>query len=51
MEIDKGSNQTSDIQPHWMAEHAHLKNEFMVVKKNQSLMRWLKYCAMQVKAQ
>ena len=28
MEVDEGSDQTSDIQPHWMAAYARLKNEF-----------------------
>ena len=28
MDVDKGSNQISDIQAHWMAAHAHLNNEF-----------------------
>ena len=28
MEVDEGSNQKSDISPHWMAVRAHLKNEF-----------------------
>ena len=29
MEVDKGSNQKSDIKPHWMAAHGRLKNEVM----------------------
>ena len=41
MEIDEGSNQNSDVQPHWMAVHACLKNEFMEDKKCHKLMSWL----------
>ena len=43
MEVDKGSDQKSDIQPHWMAGHARLKNEFTEDEKCHNLMRWLKY--------
>ena len=28
MEVDEGSDQKSDILPHWMAAHVRLKNEF-----------------------
>ena len=42
MKVDEGSNQKSDIQPHWMAAHAHLKNECMGDKKCHNLMSWLK---------
>ena len=41
MEVDEGSNQRSDIQPHWMAAHLHLKNEFMEDKKYHNYMSWL----------
>ena len=27
MEVDEGSDQESDIKPHWMAVHARLQNE------------------------
>ena len=43
MEVDKGSDQKSDIQPHWMAAHARLKNEFTENEKCHYLMTWLKY--------
>ena len=33
MEVDEGSNQKSDILPHWMAAHARLKNELTEDKK------------------
>ena len=36
--------QKSDIKPHWMAAHAHLKNEFMEDKKYHNLMTWLICC-------
>ena len=42
MEVDNGSNQKSDISPHWMAAHVHLKNEFTEDGKYQSRMSWLK---------
>ena len=38
MEVDKGSDQKSDIYPHWMAGHAHLKNEFTETKS--ALISW-----------
>ena len=41
MEVDEGSNQNSDIQPHWMAAHACLKNEFMEDEWYHNLMSWL----------
>ena len=37
MEVDKGSDQKSDILPHWMAAHACLKNEFTEDEKYHSL--------------
>ena len=43
MKVDKGSDQKADIQPHWMAVHAYLKNEFTEDKKCQNLMSWLIY--------
>ena len=43
MEVDEGSDQKSKIYPHWMAAHAHLKNEFMEDEKCHNLMSWLKY--------
>ena len=43
MEEDEGSGQKSGIQPHRMAAHACLKNEFMETKKCHNLMRWLRY--------
>ena len=45
MEADEGSDQKSDIQPHCMAGHAHLKNEFMEDVKNHNLMTWL-FCSL-----
>ena len=42
MEVDEGSDQKSDIQPHWMAVHARLKNEFTEDEKCHNLKRWLK---------
>ena len=42
MEVDEGFHQKSDIQLHWMAGHACLKNEG---RKYHNLMRWLKYCS------
>ena len=41
MEVDEGTNQKSDIYPHWMAVHARLKNEFTEDKKYHNLVRWL----------
>ena len=41
MEVDEGSNQSSDIYPHWMATHAHLKNDFTEDHKYHNLMTWL----------
>ena len=38
MEIDDGSNQKSDIKPHWMAAHEHLKNAFTEDEKCHNLM-------------
>ena len=43
MEVVEGSDQKSDIWPHWMAAHARLKNEFMEDEKCHNLMRWLNY--------
>ena len=43
MEADKGSDQKSDIYPHWMAVPAHLKNEFTEEEKFHNLMWWLNY--------
>ena len=40
MEVDEGSAKKSDILPHWMAVHAHLKNEFMEEEKNHNLTSW-----------
>ena len=40
-EVDKGSDQTPVIQPHWMAGHALLKNEFTEDEKYHNLMKWL----------
>ena len=41
MEVDEGSDQKSDIKPHWMAAHAYLRNEFTEDKKCQNLIIWL----------
>ena len=41
LEVDEGSDQKSDIYPHWMTAHALLKTEFMEDKKYHNLMRWL----------
>ena len=38
MEDDKGSGQNSDIKPHWMAEHARLKNDFREDEKDHNIM-------------
>ena len=43
MQVDEGSDQKSDIESHWMAAHAHLKNEFMEDEKYHNLMTWLKW--------
>ena len=43
MEVDEGSDQKSDIWPHWMVGHAYLKNEFTEDKKFQNLTSWLIY--------
>ena len=43
MEVDEGSDQKLDIYRHWMAAHAHLKNEFTEDEKYHNLMNWLKY--------
>ena len=43
MEVDEGSNQNSDIDPHWMAAHVCLKNEFKKDEKSHNLMSWLNY--------
>ena len=42
MEVNKESDQKSDIQPHWMAAHARLKNEFSEDEKYHDLIGWLK---------
>ena len=34
MEVEEGSDEKSDIQPHWMAVHVLLKNEFTEVEKS-----------------
>ena len=44
MEVDEGSDQKSDIWPHWMTAHARLKNEFTEDEKCHNLMSWLKSC-------
>ena len=41
MIVDEGSEEKSDIKPHWMAVHAHLKNEITVDEKCHNLMTWL----------
>ena len=41
MEVDELSDQRSDIQPHWMAAHLHLKNEFMEDKKYHNFLSWV----------
>ena len=43
MEVDEGSNQKSDIQPHWMAADARLKKVFTEDEKYHNLMSWLNY--------
>ena len=43
MEVGEGSDQKSDIQPHWMAADARLKNEFTEDEKCRNLMSWLIY--------
>ena len=44
MEVDEGSDQKSDIWPHWKAAHARLKNECTEDEKGHSLKRRLSYC-------
>ena len=41
MEVDEGSDQTSDILPQWTAAHARLKNELTADGKYHNLMAWL----------
>ena len=41
MEVD-GEYQITDIQPHWMAAHARLKNEFTEDEQYHNLMKWFK---------
>ena len=41
MKVVEGSDQKSDIYPHWMAAHARLKNEFTQDEKYPNLMRCL----------
>ena len=41
MEVDEGSDQKSDILPHWMAAHPCLKNVFTEDKKYHNFMRRL----------
>ena len=43
MEVDKGLDQKSDIEPGWTAVHALFKNAFMEDEKYHNLMRWLIY--------
>ena len=43
LEVGEGSDQKPDIQPHRMAAHAYLKNEFTEAKKCHNLMRRLRY--------
>ena len=45
MEVDKGSDQKSDIWPNWMVAHARLKNKFTEDEKYHNLMTLLKYHA------
>ena len=42
MEVVEGSDQISDVYPHWMAVHALLKNEYTEDEKYHNLMSWLK---------
>ena len=44
MKVDEGegSDQKSDIWPHWMAAHACLKNVFTQDEKYHNHMKWLK---------
>ena len=46
MEVDEGSDKTSDIYPHWTAAHARLKNEFTEDETYHNLTRWFKCCIM-----
>ena len=41
MEVDEGSDQKSDIYPHWMAAHARFKNDFTEDEKNHNFVSWL----------
>ena len=43
MEVDEGSDQTSDVWPQWIAAHACLKNEFTEGDKYHNLMSRLIY--------
>ena len=46
MEVDDGSDQKSDIYPHWMAAHAWLKND----ETCHNLMSWFIYSCIDVAA-
>ena len=39
MEVDEGSDQKSDMYPHWMC--MHMKNEFTEDEKFRNLITWL----------
>ena len=43
MGVDEGSDQKSDIKPHWVAGHVRLKKEFTEDEKYHNLMRWLNF--------
>ena len=51
MEVDEGSDQKSDIKPHWIAAHAPLKNDFMEDEKYHNLMSWLNHASISGLAQ
>ena len=41
MKEDEGSDETSDIYPHWIAAFSRLKNGFTEDEKYDNLMRWI----------
>ena len=41
MEVEEGSDQKSDMLPHWMTAHVRLKYEFTENEKCHNLMSWL----------
>ena len=48
MEVDEGAYEKSDILHHWIAAHAHLKNEFTEDEKYHNPMTWLIACSLKL---